>query len=550
MTVSQLLQNKRFLHITPVILIILLAIVPLFSTFPYRVNIFLSWEGAYRISNGELPLKDFGTPLGGMYWVIPGIFFKIFGPQMITLIKAQVFINIISGLAFRSVLKSLGVNSVIAFVAILLYCLSFSFFNFWPWYNHTVIVYEIVAFAFLFKGLLVAKSNTNIILNLVAAAVFMICSFLTKQDAGAMAFLLGVAFVVYTTLQTKRWIDIAVYVGSFVLILLFFVFLFANQGFSYWFNHGQAPHSARISSTDLLNEFFASSQWIKFYIFIIAILVFARFKQWKNLWNNKQEMLFLLLTLGILLEAAVFQVTSYTPPDNNIFFHSFAIAYILYAVTDIARERISQTKILVIGSLGILLWWSGVYWKYISRIISRGKTNKEMVANASTENVVNKETYMINLAPVDTNMIPESEWRFSKLKSFHKIYMPQPTIDGMERLLSMDMIKNKKADLKVLNMSELTPLAVEIPFALESGSHYPLWYHLGVGMFNKQAEMFEQRIVRNEYDLVLFEYIPSLNNFYPFRVRDTLLSHYNRVDAFPAPRRGETAGSIEVYIKK
>ena len=550
MTVSQLLQNKRFLQITPIALIVLLAMVPLFSTFPYRVNIFLSWEGAYRISNGELPLRDFGTPLGGMYWVIPGIFFKIFGPQMITLIKAQVFINIISGLAFRSILKSLGVNSVVAFVAILLYCLSFSFFNFWPWYNHTVIVYEIVAFAFLFKGLLVAKSNRNIIFNLVLSALFMICSFLTKQDAGAMAFLLGAGFVTYASLQSKRWVDIAVYLGTFLLLLLFFIFVFANQGFSYWFNHGQAPHSARISSTDLLNEFFAASQWIKFYIFVIAILVFVRFRQWKSLWSNKQEMLFLLLTLGILLEAAVFQVTSYTPPDNNIFFHSFAIVYILYAIVDIAKDKISSTKVLVIGSLGILLWWSGVYWKYISRIISHGKPAKEMAVNASGENVVNKETYMIDLSPVDTNMIPESQWRFSKLKSFHKIYMPQPTIDGMERLLNMDLVKNKTGELRVLNMSELTPLAVEIPYKLESGSHYPLWYHLGVGMFNKQAEMFEQRIVRNEYDLVLFEYIPSLNNFYPFRVRDTLLNHYNRVDAFPAPRRGETAGAIEVYIKK
>lgn len=550
MTVNQLLQNKRFLHITPIVLIVLLAMVPLFSTFPYRVNIFLSWEGAYRISNGELPLRDFGTPLGGMYWVIPGIFFKIFGPQMITLIKAQVFINIISGLAFRSILKSLGINSVIAFVAILLYCLSFSFFNFWPWYNHTVIVYEIVAFAFLFKGLLVAKSNKNIILNLVLSALFMICSFLTKQDAGAMAFLLGAGFVTYAALQSKRWPDIAVYLGTFLLLLLFFIFVFASQGFSYWFNHGQAPHSARISSTDLLNEFFAASQWIKFYIFVIAILVFVRFRQWKSLWSNKQEMLFLLLTLGILLEAAVFQVTSYTPPDNNIFFHSFAIVYILYAIVDIAKDKISSTKVLVIGSLGILLWWSGVYWKYISRIISHGKPAKEMAVNISGENVVNKETYMIDLSPVDTNMIPESQWRFSKLKSFHKIYMPQPTIDGMERLLNMDLVKNKTGELRVLNMSELTPLAVEIPYKLESGSHYPLWYHLGVGMFNKQAEMFEQRIVGNEYDLVLFEYIPSLNNFYPFRVRDTLLNHYNRVDAFPAPRRGETAGSIEVYIKK
>ncbi len=68
-------------------------------------------------------------------------------------------------------------------------------------------------------------------------------------------------------------------------------------------------------------------------------------------------------------------------------------------------------------------------------------------------------------------------------------------------------------------------------------------------MFNKQAEMFENRIVNKEYDIVLFEYIPTLNNFYPFRVRESLISHYQKVDSFMAPRRGDTKGIIEVFVK-
>jgi hypothetical protein len=49
---------------------------------------------------------------------------------------------------------------------------------------------------------------------------------------------------------------------------------------------------------------------------------------------------------------------------------------------------------------------------------------------------------------------------------------------------------------------------------------------------------------------VLFEYIPTLNNFYPFRIRDTLLRYYTVADSFPAPRRGATQGTIEVFVKK
>src|SRR5580698_972447 len=115
-----------------VLIIVLLACIPLFIHFPYRVNIFLSWEGAYRISKGQLPFRDFGIPLGGMYWVIPALFFKLLGPKLITLVKAQVFINIFSGLAFRSILKSLSVNEGIRFASVILFCISYSFFNFWP----------------------------------------------------------------------------------------------------------------------------------------------------------------------------------------------------------------------------------------------------------------------------------------------------------------------------------------------------------------------------------------------------------------------------------
>jgi hypothetical protein len=88
---------KRILPLGEIILIIILALIPAFASFPYRLNIFLSWEGAYSLYLGQLPYRDFGMPVGYMYWVIPAIFFKIFGPQMITLVKAQVFINILAG---------------------------------------------------------------------------------------------------------------------------------------------------------------------------------------------------------------------------------------------------------------------------------------------------------------------------------------------------------------------------------------------------------------------------------------------------------------------
>jgi hypothetical protein len=537
-------SSNRLLASLEVLIIVGLASVPLFVNFPYRVNIFLSWEGAYRMSQGQLPFRDFGIPLGGMYWVIPAIFFKLFGPQLITLIKAQTFINIIAGLSFRSILSSLSVKEGIRFSSVLLFCISYSFFNFWPWYNHSVIVYELVGLAFL----LIYIFNPGIRLRLVpllASGFFICCSFLTKQDGGGMAFLICCCLLAYDCAMEKKWAPLLFFAGSFIVFLLLILLPFSRDGLFYWFNHGQPPHSSRVSLFDLLEEFLGASQWIKFYLFFMVLFMIPRFQKWKEFLKNKKEMIFLLLVLSILGEAAVFQVTSYTPPDNNIFFHSFAIAFLLSGIADFWPTLFNSPRVILITALGIGLWWSNVYWKYIEGLTENLLSHHNEVISATGENIVNKKTYMINR---DTLNIPMSRWVSSGLYSFDKIVMPQPTVDGIHRLLNSGLVK-QHLKLRVLNMTELTPLAVEIPYSPERNPKLPLWFHLGVGMFNQQAALLEDRIAKLDYDLVLFEFIPGLNNFYPFRVRDSLQVHYRKVDSFMAPRRDDPSSLIEVYVK-
>jgi len=534
-----------------ILLIVLLACVPLFIRLPYRVNIFLSWEGAYRISEGQLPFRDFGTPLGGMFWVVPALFFKVFGAKLITLVKAQVLINIVAGLAFRSILISLSVDRGTRLASVLLFCISYSFFNFWPWYNHSVIVYEIAALACLFRYVRLDIPERGLTW-LIGAGLLTVCSFLTKQDGGGLTFFICCALLAADGLLQRKWRPVLVYVGSFALLLSIIILFFSRYGFGYWFNHGQAPHTARVSAWDIADEFFGSSQWIKFYIFLLIVLCIARWRSVAALKADRKGVLLALLTFGILAEAAVFQITSYTPPDNNIFFHSFAFACIFSMLGPLLPVSFASPRLLTVISAGILLWWSGTWWKYTQRIAARVLPHKEVAKSVTGENVVNRQTYMI---PRDTvTDVPMDQWVECGLPAFDHIIMPAPTVDGIHRLMKMDIVKragmDAKESIRVLNMSELTPLAAEIPFSLERNSQLPLWYHLGVGMFNRQAEIFETRIKGRYYDLVLFEYIPTLNNFYPFRVRDCLRENYKLVDSFLAPRRGpETKGQIEIYVR-
>jgi len=532
---------KKLLATGEVLLIVLMAFFPLFGTFPYRINIFLSYEGAYRLYLGQVPYKDFGIPLGYMYWVVPGIFFKIFGPYMMSLVKAQVFLNIVAGLSFRSILKSLSVNNGVRFLCVLLFIFSYSFLNYWPWYNHTVIVYELVALAMLLKFIFNEGKRWRTVW-LLLSGMFVFFSFFTKQDAGGMALLICTALVLYNAWFEKDWKQPLVFAAGILATGFLMIAPLLHYRFGYWFNHGQPPHISRFSFGDIAQDFFADSPWIRFYIFVILLLLLARIKSFKQFWNNKPIMIFTLLTLGILVEAIIFQTTSYIPADNNIFFHSFAVAFILSLLAGYLPVNFESFKTIAIASLGILLWWSNVYWKYISKYIVKPEP-----AIVNTDGIVNKKTYLI-LKP-DTTDVPMDQWRTPKLASFKKMLLPGPTVDGIERIMNMDLVKNKQ-HLKVLNMTELTPLAYEMKFDLEKSPEYPLWFHKGVGMFQQQTDMFCNRIKNNYYDLVLFENIPFLNNFYPFQVRDTLLQYYNRVDVFTAPRKPSIQAWVEVYVRK
>lgn len=539
---DELLTNKKrekLFSVLEISFIVLIALVPLFMSFPYRVNIFLSWEGAYRLSQGQIPFRDFGLPMGYMYWVIPAFFFKVFGPQMITLIKAQAFINILSGLAFRSILKSVSIQPGLRLLCVFLYCISFSFFNFWPWYNHTVIVYEMIGLSFLMKYLF---SQNKKWIHLSLSALFIFFSFFTKQDGGALAFIICFILLAYYCIYEKKWSALLIFLLSTAVVAFAMITPLTRFSFDYWFNYGQPPHTSRLSIFEIVDEFLYSSQWIKFYLLLIVLIVIVRYRSIKLLLSDKRSLIFLLLTLGILAEAAILQVTSYTPPDNNIFFHSFAFAFIFSALSQYFNLNLYQLKpLLVIGFL-LTVWWSGIVWKYIQGPIHALLENNGQPTN---ENVVNRHTYILNTY---SGGVPMDEWAFSELNSFKNIRMPKTTIQGIDRLLNSSIVKNNK-NLHVLNMTELTPLTIEMPYQLETGAEIPLWYHLGVSMFNRQAEEYEQKIINRRYDLVLFEYIPSLNNFYPFRVRDTLLNHYNKIDSFSAPRRGTTQGIIEIFVK-
>jgi hypothetical protein len=525
---------KSLFTALPYLLILVFSSFPLLFDLPFRDNIYLSWEGAYRIYQGQMPFVDFGMPLGYGYWLLPSLGFHVFGPSLFSLIKIQVFINIISGIAFLSLVKRFTQDKGLILTTLFLYLVSYSFFNFWPWYNHSVIVFEFIGLAFLLIPLMDSQMSKWKRFGLLGVSAFFIfLSLFTKQDGGAFALFISGILLIYFSIIRKELYHLLFFGASYLAISLIFILPLIPHEFGYWFNYGQAPHYSRISLYDFMSTIFGASHFIKFYFLLIILIVLYKSREGVQWLMDLHQGLFLLLTLGVLFQASILQVTSYVPVDGNLYFHSFMFLYIICNLP-LKLDYSKWINTLVLMSL-VLFWWSGVYWKYASRMFSSfaPKTTTEVVSMSSYTNVI------------DTVTLDKSKWRISEEKAFHHIKLPPDAVDAIEILKSWSSTKSK--DVKVLNMSELTPLAEVMGYELEKGM--PLWYHLNVGMFDRELKRIEGRIENGYYDMVIFEVIPQLNNFYPFHTREVLKENYDVMLTFQAPRE-YTTEFIEVYVKR
>lgn len=289
-------KYEILIEVTPIIFV---SILPLFVDLSYQINLYLTWEGAYRLALGQIPYADFGIPMGFCYWIVPALFMKVFGTSLVTLAKAQCFIHIISGLSFRWISKGLSLSFPVRFLSILVFCLTFILGLQWPQYNHSVIVYQLIGLGFLLHAIL-KDSERHHWVWLAGSAFFLTFSFFTKQDAGALGILIASVILSSHAFYKKSAFSISIFGGFMLGFFLLAVLPFINDGIGYWFNYGQPPHHSRISLVDIVNIVMKESRWEKFYILLILLISFYQF--FINKKFNWTDIGFTLLVLGIMLK--------------------------------------------------------------------------------------------------------------------------------------------------------------------------------------------------------------------------------------------------------
>lgn len=529
--------KDRELKIIEILTALIFCCIPLFVTFPYKINLYLAWDGAYRMYLGQFPFRDFGMPLGYGFWIIPATFFKIFGPFMSSLIKAQVFLNVVSIIAFISIMKTFKVPTPVRILGVIFFCLSYVFVNFWPWYNHTVFVYELVGLAFLLRGVFLKGKYSAV--NLVIAGIFIFLSLFTKQDIGGLGLIVSVTLLIINNLIEREFKTTLIFLLSFTATAVLIIAPLLSYEFSYWFNYGQLPHSSRIALFDYLDDTFNEGALI-LRVYFAAVVVLLLYKLSndgiRSVIADKRQLFFTLFILALIVQVLLAQVTTYIPANAHYYYHSF---FFVFIVSQLKGIEFRKTWVFGVLLVLIVFLWSHDYWRYGKRIMQRVFGIEQEI----NYNYVTKRTWKLkeHEGP-DTD---RSDWKPAPFKSLDNVYLPAETIDGIKRL------KNTwegKKDLEVLNMSELTQLAYEIGYTPQQGVNQPLWFHRNVAFFQREVDMVCNKIANKEYDLVLFEVIPMLNRFYPPSVRECLQQHYKLEDKFLAPRIPEDS-FIEVYVK-
>jgi hypothetical protein len=516
--------NAKQLLALELIIAFAFCFIPLLFNNPYRINIFLSWEGAYRLYLGQMPFRDFSLPMGYGYWVIPALFFKIFGPYFYSLIKAQVFINLMSILAFRSILRVLNVQPVVILLSVVVFCFSYISFNFWPWYNQSVFVFEIIGIYFILLAIL-KSTGWKVWLNLCLAAFFTFFSFFTKQDIGGLALLIALGILAYNAWIDKRIEKLLAFAGFYFLFAIIFIVPLLKYDFMYWFNYGQPPHKSRLVLMDFLNEILGWAYWEKFFLLIIVLFVLDKARNVRSFLENKIEVLFTFIVIAVIFQAFIIPVTSPVPEKNEVFFYAFGFAY-LFSNLRLTID-LSRWSYLAVCMGFVVFWWTGVYWRNIQRVISKAPTIVKVNEKAG------KHKYRLA----------------SEYKSMEKLYLAESTLEGIKRIKNLDVVKNTpKGKLKVLNMSELTSLAYEIGYT--PLVNQPMWYHQTVSIFEREVEWFCGEVANKEYDLVIFESVSpkEVINFYPEDVRKCLEQHYTFEFSFLAPRHPEES-YVYVFTK-
>ncbi len=451
--------------------------------FSFRKIIFfrdyaIIFEGALRLSLGQIPFNDFGIPMGPISLVIPAIFFKLFGVNWSIFQLSQMLINAFILLVYTNIILIITNKKFIIFSFVITFSFYYLIFITHPWYNTTALLFYLAALFFSLQ-----KNKLWWLMSGISASF---CIF-SKQDYGILCIfsIVFVNFIIYSNylelnklksfynyrcfLNVELISNIVFFCFGYFLIFVFFLFLWEVNFDTalYWFNYGQEYQSKRIITLDII---YSARFWLSIFCLYLAII-------------NKSN--YLVISSVIIFSSVVVSYTS-----GLEFTSHFDIAlYIGIFVTLFPFNKLISIFTLI---------------KIVTIVLIIFSSSQNFVqANNIYESIFLRKVeppYFFNYRMVGDRVIKYS----GVLTAFNGSYLPNETINALEKLATDVGVKDhSEKNLKMLNISELTPLYSALNIFPPKGM--PLWYDSRVILFDRELNKIVDCIKNSEFDIILIQ---------------------------------------------
>ncbi|MFZ2738202.1 MAG: hypothetical protein WAY02_08210 [Burkholderiaceae bacterium] len=500
--------------------------------FAYFRDYAIAFEGSYRLFLGQVPYRDFGAPVGPASFVIPALFFKLFEPNWTVFLLSQQFQNACLLVLVYALLGRIGTRALIRRIALLSFSVFYLLLLTHPWYNSTGAL-------LLVAGALCALGSSRI--SVVAAGLLAGLAVLAKQDFGLLTLLIAGFFVAVVSLGSDRdkilpgldcmrdrarllalAINLLLFAFSAVAVIALFIQATDAEQFKYWFNYGQKPHEARsISLRDLFGNSFGTLGWVT------SLIALAR--------NN-----FRLLVASIFITAASVSRTT----SGLGFTHYYFVAFLPVIVDECLQLKIRFKALVVLVEL------------YTSaRVMIRPVSDVYHVFESVA--LHQPEHFFFDYRKLSRPMagFPAELQAFSP-----HMQAPQQTIDTileLKRIAAEKRAAAPGAELKVLNLTELTPIYTELSAAPPKG--LPLWFHTKVSIFPRQIDQLNETLAGQAFDIILLQgthegLTAPYRNFLSILNANRSYALLREIQDSPAnatwPCEPDCQGEIFVYVKR
>ncbi len=450
------------------------------------------WEAAFRVSLGQIPYTDFGSPVGPISFLLPALFFKIFSPTWEILQITQLVENILVILLVYGITVRLECQRNISNLTIILCSIFYLVFLTHPWYNSTAVIFLLAAIWSILK-----PGIPWVILSSLFAGICLI----TKQDYGIVAAgIVGVLIIAQSTTDLKfqpKKISFALknqinnYYFLFGQLLIFSILFFLPlvillqvvdvESFLYWFNYGQPPHTLRkiyiwnfISRGNILISAFVAS-----YIF----------------WKTRR---FDTLVACLILYSG-FVVSSTSGLDYTSFYYLLTLPLLISILWKLTIKHKLVKYFLLIG----LMLCLATPIKYLFRLVETTVISKPEPFSFRARYVTRPVAYFPESAPFFNNVMGsiDSIAMISELKNQFKEYL-------------IPYNGSQFTPLTMFLMGEMTPLFAELN--IKPPTNVPLWFHTKISLFPREIDIMRREFTQTKYDIVILQNAHGQSNFEEF----------------------------------